>query len=204
MCSTINGYLNKLSDNLNVLPEEERKNILKEIEIHLEEKVNALKKDGYSYDAAVNKMLSEFQSPYSLSPQDYLDEYDETKIQQKPTISFFLLNIGILGLGVLSLPILEKELELAWVTLGVPQVICGLGALLLLNKRDTFILVFLKIAPKILLSLYFPMSLLFLWISFNDNYGVVNFSMYYMFIYWLTLLIYYLVIKRTSQKHQIN
>ncbi|SDM30291.1 DUF1700 domain-containing protein [Sediminibacillus halophilus] len=203
MCSSINEYLNKLSYNLNVLPEEERKNILKEIEVHLEDKINALKKDGYSYDVAVNKVLSEFQSPKSLS-KEYLDEYDETKIQQKPTISFFLLNIGILGLGVLSVPILEKELELAWITLGIPQVICGLVALLLFSKRDTFNLFFLKTAPKILLSLYFPMSLLFLWISFNENNGIVNFSIFYILIYWLTLLIYYLVIKRAKRKCQMN
>ncbi|KGX84327.1 HAAS signaling domain-containing protein [Pontibacillus litoralis] len=199
MSSTINGYLSKLSDNLKSLPEEERESIVWEIEIHLKDRVNSLENEGYSNDEAVSKILSEFKSPYSLS-KDYLEAYDEIRTQQKPTISYFLLNIGIMGLAILSLPILERELELAWIVLGLPEVICGLITLIMLKKKDTFILSFLKIGPKILLSMYFPISLLFFWIALIQGNGFVSFSLYYMVAYWLLLLIYYLVIKNVSSK----
>src|SRR5699024_6489426 len=107
---------------------------------------------------------------------------------------------GLTGLAFLSLPILEKQLELAWIALGVPLVICGFITLFLLKEQNKSITSILKISPKILLSLYFPVSLLFLWITFNQEDGFVDFSFYYMLIYWLTLLIYYIVTKKTTKK----
>lgn len=199
MCSTINEYLSKLSDNLKSLPEEERRSIVEEIEIHLKDKVDSLKNEGYSNEEAVSKMLSEFKSPDSLA-KDYLKEYQELEIEERPNITFYLLNAGLTGLAFLSLPILEKQLELAWIALGVPLVICGFITLFLLKEQNKSITSILKISPKILLSLYFPVSLLFLWIAFNQEDGFVDFSFYYMLIYWLTLLIYYIVTKKTTKK----
>lgn len=199
MCSTINEYLSKLSDNLKSLPEEERKSIVEEIEIHLKDKVDSLKNEGYSNEGAVSKMLSDFKSPDSLA-KDYLKEYQELEIEERPNITFYLLNAGLTGLAFLSLPILEKQLELAWIALGVPLVICGFITLFLLKEQNKSITSILKISPKILLSLYFPVSLLFLWIAFNQEDGFVDFSFYYMLIYWLTLLIYYIVTKKTTKK----
>lgn len=199
MCSTINEYLSKLSDNLKSLPEEERRSIVEEIEIHLKDKVDSLKNEGYSNEGAVSKMLSEFKSPDSLA-KDYLKEYQELEIEERPNITFYLLNAGLTGLAFLSLPILEKQLELAWIALGVPLVICGFITLFLLKEQNKSITSILKISPKILLSLYFPVSLLFLWIAFNQEDGFVDFSFYYMLIYWLTLLIYYIVTKKTTKK----
>lgn len=199
MCATINEYLSKLSDNLKSLPEEERKSIVEEIEIHLKDKVDSLKNEGYSNEGAVSKMLSEFKSPDSLA-KDYLKEYQELEIEERPNITFYLLNAGLTGLAFLSLPILEKQLELAWIALGVPLVICGFITLFLLKEQNKSITSILKISPKILLSLYFPVSLLFLWIAFNQEDGFVDFSFYYMLIYWLTLLIYYIVTKKTTKK----
>ncbi len=199
MCATINEYLSKLSDNLKSLPEEERKSIVEEIEIHLKDKVDSLKNEGYSNEGAVSKMLSEFKSPDSLA-KDYLKEYQELEIEERPNITFYLLNAGLTGLAFLSLPILEKQLELAWIALGVPLVICGFITLFLLKEQNKSITSILKISPKILLSLYFPVSLLFLWITFNQEDGFVDFSFYYMLIYWLTLLIYYIVTKKTTKK----
>lgn len=199
MCATINEYLSKLSDNLKSLPEEERKSIVEEIEIHLKDKVDSLKNEGYSNEGAVSKMLSDFKSPDSLA-KDYLKEYQELEIEERPNITFYLLNAGLTGLAFLSLPILEKQLELAWIALGVPLVICGFITLFLLKEQNKSITSILKISPKILLSLYFPVSLLFLWIAFNQEDGFVDFSFYYMLIYWLTLLIYYIVTKKTTKK----
>lgn len=199
MCSTINEYLSKLSDNLKSLPEEERRSIVEEIEIHLKDKVDSLKNEGYSNEGAVSKMLSDFKSPDSLA-KDYLKEYQELEIEERPNITFYLLNAGLTGLAFLSLPILEKQLELAWIALGVPLVICGFITLFLLKEQNKSITSILKISPKILLSLYFPVSLLFLWIAFNQEDGFVDFSFYYMLIYWLTLLIYYIVTKKTTKK----
>lgn len=199
MCATINEYLSKLSDNLKSLPEEERKSIVEEIEIHLKDKVDSLKNEGYSNEGAVSKMLSDFKSPDSLA-KDYLKEYQELEIEERPNITFYLLNAGLTGLAFLSLPILEKQLELAWIALGVPLVICGFITLFLLKEQSKSITSILKISPKILLSLYFPVSLLFLWIAFNQEDGFVDFSFYYMLIYWLTLLIYYIVTKKTTKK----
>ncbi|WP_156856067.1 permease prefix domain 1-containing protein [Oceanobacillus sp. AG] len=191
--------MSKLSDNLKSLPEEERKSIVEEIEIHLKDKVDSLKNEGYSNEGAVSKMLSEFKSPDSLA-KDYLKEYQELEIEERPNITFYLLNAGLTGLAFLSLPILEKQLELAWIALGVPLVICGFITLFLLKEQNKSITSILKISPKILLSLYFPVSLLFLWITFNQEDGFVDFSFYYMLIYWLTLLIYYIVTKKTTKK----
>ncbi|MEJ8766051.1 permease prefix domain 1-containing protein [Oceanobacillus sp. HCA-5259] len=191
--------MSKLSDNLKSLPEEERKSIVEEIEIHLKDKVDSLKNEGYSNEGAVSKMLSDFKSPDSLA-KDYLKEYQELEIEERPNITFYLLNAGLTGLAFLSLPILEKQLELAWIALGVPLVICGFITLFLLKEQNKSITSILKISPKILLSLYFPVSLLFLWIAFNQEDGFVDFSFYYMLIYWLTLLIYYIVTKKTTKK----
>ena len=191
--------MSKLSDNLKSLPEEERESIVEEIEIHLKDKVNSLRNEGYSDEEAVNKMLSEFKSPDSLS-KDYLKEYDEIEIREQPNITFYLLNAGLTGLAFLSLPILKNQLELAQIALGVPLVICGLITLLLLKEQDKSIASILKISPKILLSLYLPASLLFFWIAFNQEDGFVDFSFYYMLVYWLILLVYYVVTKITTKK----
>ncbi|MGX4668368.1 HAAS signaling domain-containing protein [Cerasibacillus sp. JNUCC 74] len=199
MSSSIKKYLNELSENLNELPNEEKEAILDEIEMHLKEKLNVLKKEGYSENEATNKILSEFKSPYSLS-KDYLEEFDNADKKKRPSVSFFLLVIGLMGLPTLALPIRDNNLELAWLTLGIPQVMCGIITLFLVKRKDTFISGYFKVAPIILLSLCFPLSILFLWIAFNQNDGIVMFSLYYMLGYWLLLLIYYLVIKVASRK----
>lgn len=199
MSSNITDYLNELSKNIRELPKAEKETILDEIEMHLQEKLIDLKKEGYSESEATNKMLSEFKSPSSLS-KDYLKEYDNNDKKKNPTISFFLLVLGIMGLSTLSLPILDTYLDLARLVLGIPLVICGIITLFLLKRKDTYISGFLKTAPKILLSLLFPVSLLFYWLAFNKSGGVVMFSLYYMLVYWLLLAIYYVAIKIASRK----
>ncbi len=202
MSSTINDYLNELSKNLSDLPKEEKEAILEEIEMHFTEKLMELEKEGYNESEATSKLLREFKTPHSLS-QDYLKEFDNKDKKKIPTVPFFLLNVGLLGIGTLALPILDANLDssaLARLALGIPELICGIITLFLIKRKDYHIAQFFKAAPIILLSLCFPGSLLLFWIAFNQNDGIVMFSLYYMFVYWVLLVIYYITIKITSNK----
>lgn len=191
---SVNEYLDQLSNNLKELPKPEREAVVDEIEVHLNDKVKSLKISGYTDEEAIKKVLSDFKTPNSLS-KELLEEYDETTLERKPTVSFFILSMGMSGLAFLSLPILEKKLELAWVILGGFLTVCGLIKLLSNNQFQLMEIGVLKVSLKIIISLYFPVSLLFLWIAFNQNDGMVSFSLYYMFIYWLVLLLYGLITK---------
>ncbi|MFD1412513.1 HAAS signaling domain-containing protein [Oceanobacillus jeddahense] len=189
MSSTIHDYLKELSKNLSDLPKEEKEAILEEIEMHLNE------------NEATSKMLREFKTPYSLS-QDYLQEYDYKDQRKIPNASFFLLNLGMMGLAMLVLPILDARFDsssLARISLGVPMLLCGIITLFFIKRKDYHISKFIKAAPYFLLSLFFPVSLLFFWIAANQNDGIVMFSLYYMLIYWLLLVVYYVIIRIGSR-----
>ncbi len=53
----VNEYLKILSDNLKILPEEERKSIIDEIEVDLNDRIRALKEEGYNKNEAIEKMF---------------------------------------------------------------------------------------------------------------------------------------------------
>lgn len=190
----VNEYLEELSKHLKELPKAEREAVIEEIEVHLKDKVEALKTRGYSDEEAIKKVLSDFKTPHSLS-KELLVEYDETALERKPTLSFFILSMGVSGLAFLSLPILETELELAWIILGGFLTVCGLIKLLSSKQFQLLELGVLKVSLKLIITLYFPASLLFLWIVFKQNEGMVLFSLYYMFVYWLVLVLYGLITK---------
>lgn len=201
MSATIHDYLKELSKNLSDLPKEEKEAILEEIEMHLNEKLMELEKEGYHENEATSKMLREFKTPYSLS-QDYLQEYDYKDQRKIPNASFFLLNLGMMGLAMLVLPILDARFDsssLARISLGVPMLLCGIITLFFIKRKDYHISKFIKAAPYFLLSLFFPVSLLFFWIAANQNDGIVMFSLYYMLIYWLLLVVYYVIMRIGSR-----
>lgn len=124
-------------------------------------------------------------------------------------ILFALIMIGSFGLATLALPILETSLSdsLAFFTLGGLEVLIGLIAMCLMRNPSTNALSFMKFMPYLVLLIHFPASLLLLWISSVRHDGVSAFSLNYVFIYWIFLLLFvvvsrlmYLAYQRRFQK----
>lgn len=119
-------------------------------------------------------------------------------------ILFALIMIGSLGLATLALPILETSLSesLAYFTLGGLEVLIGLIAMCLMRNPSTNALSFMKFMPYLVLLIHFPTSLLLLWISSVRHDGVSAFSLNYIFIYWMFLLVFVVVSRLTYRVHQ--
>ncbi len=119
-------------------------------------------------------------------------------------ILFALIMIGSLGLATLALPILETSLSdsLAYFTLGGLEVLIGLIAMCLMRNPSTNALSFMKFMPYLVLLIHFPTSLLLLWISSVRRDGVSAFSLNYIFIYWMFLLVFVVVSRLTYRVHQ--
>ncbi|MHC9160103.1 MULTISPECIES: hypothetical protein [Exiguobacterium] len=117
---------------------------------------------------------------------------------------FALIMIGSLGLATLALPILETSLSdsLAYFTLGGLEVLIGLIAMCLMRNPSTNALSFMKFMPYLVLLIHFPTSLLLLWISSVRRDGVSAFSLNYIFIYWMFLLVFVVVSRLTYRVHQ--
>lgn len=195
----INKYLGELSKYLSVLPKRERENIVIEIELHLNEKVNELKEEGYNDQQAVNKVLTEFKTPKSLS-MEMMEEYDDKEIKKKPTFFYFFSVFCLAGFSQLAIPILRRELDLAFISFGLILITCGIISMFLKNKWRIIEIDLLRIFPKITLSVPFPISILFFWIAVKQQNSLVLTWIYYVVAYWLLLLIYGLLSKKTSQK----
>lgn len=119
-------------------------------------------------------------------------------------ILFALIMIGSLGLATLALPILETSLSdsLAFFTLGGIEVLIGLIAMSLMRNPSTNALFYMKFMPHLVLLIHFPASLLLLWISSVRHDGVSAFSLNYIFIYWMFLLVFVAVSRLTYRVHQ--
>ena len=119
-------------------------------------------------------------------------------------ILFALIMIGSFGLATLALPILETSLSdsLAFFTLGGLEVLIGLIALSLMRNPSTNALSFMKFMPYFVLLIHFPASLLLLWISSVRHDGVSAFSINYIFIYWIFLLLFVVISRLTYRVHQ--
>ncbi len=119
-------------------------------------------------------------------------------------ILFALVMIGSLGLATLALPILETSLSesLAYFTLGGIEVLIGLIAIYLMRNPSTNALSFMKFMPYLVILIHFPTSLLLLWISSVRHDGVSAFSLNYIFIYWMFLLVFVVVSRLTYRVHQ--
>ncbi|WP_214781428.1 MULTISPECIES: hypothetical protein [unclassified Exiguobacterium] len=117
---------------------------------------------------------------------------------------FALVMIGSLGLATLALPILETSLSesLAYFTLGGIEVLIGLIAIYLMRNPSTNALSFMKFMPYLVILIHFPTSLLLLWISSVRHDGVSAFSLNYIFIYWMFLLVFVVVSRLTYRVHQ--
>ncbi|MCV9899518.1 hypothetical protein OKS35_05210 [Exiguobacterium sp. N5] len=117
---------------------------------------------------------------------------------------FALVMIGSLGLATLALPILETSLSesLAYFTLGGIEVLIGLIAIYLMRNPSTNALSFKKFMPYLVILIHFPTSLLLLWISSVRHDGVSAFSLNYIFIYWMFLLVFVVVSRLTYRVHQ--
>lgn len=119
-------------------------------------------------------------------------------------ILFALVMIGSFGLAPLTLPILETSLSdsLAFFTLGGIEVLIGLIAMSLMSNPSTNALSFMKFMPYLVLLIHFPTSLLLLWISSVRHDGVSAFSINYIFIYWMFLLLFAVVSRFTYFAYQ--
>lgn len=119
-------------------------------------------------------------------------------------ILFALIMIGSLGLATLALPILETSLSdsLAFFTFGGIEVLIGLIAMSLMRNPSTNALSFMKFIPYLVLLIHFPTSLLLLWISSVRHDGVSAFSINYIFIYWMFLLLFAVVSRFTYLTYQ--
>ena len=119
-------------------------------------------------------------------------------------ILFALIMIGSFGLATLALPILETSLSdsLAFFTLGGFEVLIGLLAMCLMRNPSSNALSFMKFMPYLVLLIHFPASLLLLWISSVRHDGVSAFSLNYIFIYWMFLLVFVVVSRLTYRVHQ--
>lgn len=119
-------------------------------------------------------------------------------------ILFVLIMIGSFGLATLALPILETSLSdsLAFFTLGGLEVLIGLIAMSLMRNPSTNALSFMKFMPYLVLLIHFPASLLLLWISSVRHDGVSAFSLNYVLIYWIFLLLFVVISRLTYRVHQ--
>lgn len=117
---------------------------------------------------------------------------------------FALIMIGSLGLATLALPILETSFSdsLAFFTLGGIEVLIGLIAMCLMRNPSTNALSFMKLMPHLVLLIHLPASLLLLWISSVRHDGVSAFSINYILIYWMFLLLFALVSRLTYLAYQ--
>lgn len=119
-------------------------------------------------------------------------------------ILFVLIMFGSFGLATLALPILETSLSdsLAFFTLGGLEVLIGLIAMSLMRNPSTNALSFMKFMPYLVLLIHFPASLLLLWISSVRHDGVSAFSLNYVLIYWIFLLLFVVISRLTYRVHQ--
>ncbi|WP_215112872.1 hypothetical protein [Exiguobacterium sp. s63] len=115
-----------------------------------------------------------------------------------------LIMIGSFGLATLASPILETSLSdsLAFFTLGGLEVLIGLLAMCLMRNPSTNDLSFMKFMPYLVLLIHFPASLLLLWISSVRHDGVSAFSLNYIFIYWMFMLLFVVISRLTYRIHQ--
>ncbi|GGP16565.1 HAAS signaling domain-containing protein [Oceanobacillus neutriphilus] len=199
MKATINDYLSELAKYLNVLPKKDRDNIVAEIELHLNEKVNEIKEEGYSDNEAINKVLTDFKTPKSLS-LEMMEEYDDKEIQNKPTFFVFFSAFCFAGFAQLAIPILRRELDAAFISLGLILIICGIITIPMKKNWRIIEIKTIKFFPKICLSLYFPVSLLFFWLKADQQNNLTLTWIYYLVAYWIVLLLYALLSKKISQK----
>lgn len=199
MNATINDYLSELARYLNVLPKRDRDNIVAEIDLHLNEKVNELKEEGYSDNQAIAKVLTDFKTPKSLS-LEMVEEYDDKEIQNKPTFFVFFSVFCFAGFAQAVIPILRRELDTAFISFGLILIICGIITVLLKRNWRIIEIKTIKFFPKICLSLYFPVSLLFFWWNTGEQSYLALTWIYYMAAYWLLLLICALLSKKIAQK----
>gem|GEM_PF-3485340 len=117
---------------------------------------------------------------------------------------FALIMFGSFGLATLASPILETSLSdsLAFFTLGGLEVLIGLLAMCLMRNPSTNALSFMKFMPFLVLFIHFPTSLLMLRISSVRHGGVSAFSLNYVFIYWMFLLMFVVISRLTYRVHQ--
>ena len=116
---------------------------------------------------------------------------------------FALIIIGSLGLATLASPILETSFSdsLAFFTLGGLEVLIGLLAICLMRTPSTNALSFMKFVPYLVLFIHFPASLCLLWISSVRHDGVSAFSLNYIFIYWMFLLMFVVINRLMYRAH---
>lgn len=118
-------------------------------------------------------------------------------------ILFALIIIGSLGLATLASPILETSFSnsLAYFTLGGLEVLIGLIAMSLMRNPSSNALSFMKFMPYLVLLIHFPASLLLLWISSVRHDGVPEFTLDYIFVYWMFLLVFIVITKSMYRVH---
>lgn len=118
-------------------------------------------------------------------------------------ILFALIIIGSLGLATLASPILETSFSdsLAYFTLGGLEVLIGLIAMGLMRNPSTNALSFMKFVPYLVLFIHFPASLCLLWISSVRHDGVPEFTLDYIFVYWMFLLVFIVINKSMYRVH---
>ncbi|WP_214820183.1 MULTISPECIES: hypothetical protein [unclassified Exiguobacterium] len=116
---------------------------------------------------------------------------------------FALIIIGSLGLATLASPILETSFSdsLAYFTLGGLEVLIGLIAMSLMRNPSTNALSFMKFVPYLVLFIHFPASLCLLWISSVRHDGVPEFTLDYIFVYWMFLLVFIVINKSMYRVH---
>lgn len=117
---------------------------------------------------------------------------------------FALIIIGSLGLATLASPILETSFSdsLAFFTLGGLEVLIALLAMCLMRNPSTNALSFMKFMHYLVLLIHFPASLLMLWVSSVRHDGVSAFSLNYIFIYWMFLLMFVVISRSMYRVHQ--
>ncbi|MUK90507.1 hypothetical protein GMD78_19295 [Ornithinibacillus sp. L9] len=201
--SSVNEYINSLKKSLVDFPTNERASILEEIEVHLNEKINDLIKSGYSNEAAINKVLTEFKPPQELS-EEYLKDNYKTNDHFQNTTSIAIINIGLFGLSFLALPILKESLDLAFIIFGGLLTLIFVIIVTIKKHWKPDEIKTVNVIPKVILYLLSPASMLFLWISIKSSEGIVMFSLYYMFVYWIILLLIWLFVKLILKKIRLQ
>ena len=119
-------------------------------------------------------------------------------------ILFACILIGSIGLTMLALPILETNLSdsLAFFTLGGIGFFIGMIAIFVIRHPSAYARSFIKFVPYFIFLFHFPASLVLLWISSVRHDGVSAFSLNYIFIYWMFLLLFVVISRLTYRVHQ--
>lgn len=191
--SNINEYISDLKKYLNNVSNKEKNSFLNEIEAHLIEKINELKKKNLSDDIATREVLANFENPEKLA-QEYINEnYDNDPF--KNSTSIYLINSGLVGLGFLAISIVRGEFDWASITLGTLLILTFLIVLFTKKIWNPIEIRTLSLNLKIFLFLHVPVSTLLFWIAAKMNNGIVMFSLYYIIIYWFVLSIFALIVK---------